>query len=223
MEIVRPDEHDETLVQLWNKNCVGCHVSQQENNYRPATRTYATKWTDFGTSCERCHGPGSAHVRVHADAKPGATISDQLIVRPTRLDSKSSSMICAQCHSLRDVIAPGYIAGADYYDHFQPLLENRPQKARRPRLLGRRAAAPLLERCDRPLAEPVLPARRRDLHQLPPRRTCPTSTRTRSWRRRTTRSARSVTRRSARRSPSTRATPRGAPAVPASSATCRKR
>jgi len=129
MEIVRPDEHDETLIQLWNKNCVGCHVSQQENNYRPATRTYATRWTDFGTSCERCHGPGSAHVRVHADAKPGATIADQLIVRPTRLDSKSSSMICAQCHSLRDVIAPGYIAGADYYDHFQPLLENRPQKA----------------------------------------------------------------------------------------------
>ena len=69
MEIVRPDEDDETLVQQWNKNCVGCHVSQQENNYDPATRTYATKWTDFGTSCERCHGPGSAHVRVHADAK----------------------------------------------------------------------------------------------------------------------------------------------------------
>ena len=37
-------------------------------------------------------------------------------------------MICAQCHSLRDVIAPGYTAGADYYDHFLPLLEYRPQK-----------------------------------------------------------------------------------------------
>ena len=40
MEIVRPDENDQTLVQQWNKNCVGCHVSQQENNYQPATRTY---------------------------------------------------------------------------------------------------------------------------------------------------------------------------------------
>jgi predicted CXXCH cytochrome family protein len=129
MEIVRPDERDETLVQLWNKNCVGCHVSQQENNYRPATKTYATKWTDFGTSCERCHGPGSAHVQAHTQAQPGGAVSDQLIVRPTRLDPTSSSMICAQCHSLRDVIAPGYVAGADYYDHFQPLLENRPQKA----------------------------------------------------------------------------------------------
>jgi predicted CXXCH cytochrome family protein len=129
MEIVRPDERDETLVQLWNKNCAGCHVSQQENNYQPATKTYATKWTDFGTSCERCHGPGSAHVQAHTQAEPGGAVSEQLIVRPTRLDPKSSSMICAQCHSLRDVIAPGYIAGADYYDHFQPLLEHRPQKA----------------------------------------------------------------------------------------------
>ena len=129
MEIVRPDEHEETLVQLWNKNCVGCHVSQQENNYQPETKTYATKWIDFGTSCERCHGPGSAHVQAHAQARPGAALSDQLIVRPTRLDPKASSMICAQCHSLRDVIAPGYVAGADYYDHFQPLLEHRPQKA----------------------------------------------------------------------------------------------
>jgi len=27
MEIVRPDERVEKLVQLWNRNCVGCHVS----------------------------------------------------------------------------------------------------------------------------------------------------------------------------------------------------
>jgi predicted CXXCH cytochrome family protein len=129
MEIVRPDEHGNTLVQLWNKNCVGCHVSQQENNYTPATRTYATRWTDFGTSCERCHGPGSAHVQAHKQAPAGAAVSQQSIVRPTRLDPVSSSTICAQCHSLRGVIAPGFTAGANYYDHFQPLLEHRPQKA----------------------------------------------------------------------------------------------
>ena len=37
MEIVRPDEDDRTPVQQWNKNCVGCHVSQQDNHYQPAT------------------------------------------------------------------------------------------------------------------------------------------------------------------------------------------
>ncbi len=32
-------------------------------------------------------------------------------------------MVCAQCHSLRDVTVPGFTAGADYFDHFAPVLE----------------------------------------------------------------------------------------------------
>lgn len=132
MEIVRPDENDQKPVQQWNKNCVGCHVSQQENNYRAADGTYKTEWTDFGTSCERCHGPGSAHVAAYARRPVDRAAVDSAIVRPTRLDSKTSSMICAQCHSLRDVVSPGYTAGADYYDFFQPVLEYGPRKDQDP-------------------------------------------------------------------------------------------
>lgn len=132
MEIVRPDENDQKPVQQWNKNCVGCHVSQQENNYQPATRTYSTGWADFGTSCERCHGPGSAHVQAYAGGARSAAVGERSIVRPTRLDPKTSSMICAQCHSLRDVVAPGYTAGADYYDYFQPVLEYGPRNDQDP-------------------------------------------------------------------------------------------
>ena len=36
-------------------------------------------------------------------------------------------MVCAQCHSLRDVVAPAFTAGADYYDYFMPLLEFGPR------------------------------------------------------------------------------------------------
>ena len=50
VEIIRPDEDDQQIVQQWNKNCVGCHVSRQENNYNPATHAYQTRWMDFGTS-----------------------------------------------------------------------------------------------------------------------------------------------------------------------------
>jgi predicted CXXCH cytochrome family protein len=126
MEIVRPDEDNRTPVQQWNKNCFGCHVSQQDNHYQPDTRTYATAWTDFGTSCERCHGAGSAHVeRYRYGSRPDG---DRAIVRPTRLDPTTSSMICAQCHSLRDVVSPGYRAGENYFDHFQPVLEYGPRK-----------------------------------------------------------------------------------------------
>ena len=44
------------FLQGCNFDCVGCHVSQQDNHYTPATKTYATAWADFGTTCERCPG-----------------------------------------------------------------------------------------------------------------------------------------------------------------------
>ena len=133
MEIVRPDEKQVNGIQVWNKNCDGCHVSQQQKNFDPATRSYATKWQDFGTSCERCHGPGSAHAtayrkRTQSGARGAAGMAVAAgIVNPARLDPQRSTAICAQCHSLRDVVVPGFAAGADYYDHFLPILEYGPR------------------------------------------------------------------------------------------------
>jgi predicted CXXCH cytochrome family protein len=128
MDIVRPASVAGTVVQQWNKDCVGCHVSGELKGFRPATQDYVTRWTDFGTSCERCHGPGSAHVAKY-EAKTvtsGGQPTDRLIVRPTRLDPRTSSMICAQCHSLRNVINPNFKAGDDYFDYFMPRLEYDP-------------------------------------------------------------------------------------------------
>jgi hypothetical protein len=135
VDIIRPDEEHKNPVQQWNKDCVGCHVSQQDNQYLPATRTYATTWVDFGTSCERCHGPGSTHVQVAGapdSAVRGAGVQRTGIVRPTRLDANRGSMVCAQCHSLRDRVAPGFRAGEDYYDYFVPKLEYTPRKEQDP-------------------------------------------------------------------------------------------
>jgi predicted CXXCH cytochrome family protein len=126
MDIVRPAATDRTPLQQWNKHCVGCHVSGEEKNFHPAKRDYATRWTDFGTSCERCHGPGRSHVQQYARPASVDASADRLIVKPTRLDPATSSMICAQCHSLRNVINPDYTAGADYYDFFNPRLEYDP-------------------------------------------------------------------------------------------------
>jgi predicted CXXCH cytochrome family protein len=137
MEIVRPDEDDRQIVQQWSKSCVGCHVSGQTNTFDPATRKYETRWTDFGTSCERCHGPGQEHVTKYSSPAlsgrrppslpvPGTEVGDTAIVRPTRLDPNTGSMVCAQCHSLRTMVSPGYKAGQDYYDFFVPSLEYAP-------------------------------------------------------------------------------------------------
>lgn len=131
VEIIRPDEVDTAPVQQWNKNCVGCHVSRQDNRFARDTLTYDTTWQDFGTSCERCHGPGRTHVD-RARAGAGAPNADRAIVRATRLEPGRATAVCAQCHSLRDVAAPGFAAGSAYEDHFVVKLEYTPRKDQDP-------------------------------------------------------------------------------------------
>jgi Cytochrome c552/Cytochrome c554 and c-prime len=122
MDIVNPEEYDGGVVQVWNKNCFSCHVSREEKRYDAAHDSYNTTWQDFGTSCERCHGPGTAHVARYRDQTPSPTSTDTIVV-PTRLDAARSTMICAQCHSLRDIVSQGYTAGSSYYDYYLPILE----------------------------------------------------------------------------------------------------
>lgn len=121
MDIADPDETSEILVQTWNKGCYSCHVSQEEKNYDNNTDSYKTVWLDFGTNCERCHGPGSLHVANHSNPKNKTSARD--IVLQTRLDPARNTMVCAQCHSLRDIYATGYTAGANYYDFYLPVIE----------------------------------------------------------------------------------------------------
>ena len=127
LEIAAPDQKEEdgvVPVQVWNKNCFGCHVSEEVKNYDPVKRRYDTTWLDFGGNCERCHGPGSEHVEQYSRSvqTPGRKTDTKIIV-PTKLDNERSSQICAQCHSFRDVMHFGYQAGDNYYDYFFPLLE----------------------------------------------------------------------------------------------------
>jgi predicted CXXCH cytochrome family protein len=122
LDIVNPDEATHNPVQVWNSNCFGCHVSAEVKGFDSAAMRYQTTWTDFGTNCERCHGPGAAHVARYENAAAPAAAPSAIVV-PTRLTAERSTMVCAQCHSLRDLTVPGFTAGADYFDHFAPVLE----------------------------------------------------------------------------------------------------
>src|ERR1051326_1105133 len=62
LDIDDPEEAPGIQVQVWNKNCYSCHVSQEQKNFDPEKNQYRTEWLDFGVNCERCHGPGKAHV-----------------------------------------------------------------------------------------------------------------------------------------------------------------
>ena len=62
--------------------CDGCHsVGYNIQTYQPA---------EWNVGCERCHGPGSAHV---------AAPSPDNIINPARLDYVAASDTCIQCHS----------------------------------------------------------------------------------------------------------------------------
>jgi len=77
--------------------CDGCHSV----NYNVQTKTVV----EWNVGCERCHGPGSEHVR-----RPSAAT----IVNPARLDFVRASDTCIQCHSQGQPLA-NPIAG-QYYD-----------------------------------------------------------------------------------------------------------
>jgi predicted CXXCH cytochrome family protein len=77
--------------------CDGCHSV----NYNIQTKTV----TEWNVGCEKCHGPGSEHMKQ----PDGATI-----VNPARLDYVQANDTCIQCHSQgRPLTNP--IAG-QYYD-----------------------------------------------------------------------------------------------------------
>jgi predicted CXXCH cytochrome family protein len=127
LDIADPDETAGVLVQVWNKSCYGCHVSQEEKNFDVQTGTYKTAWLNFGTNCERCHGPGSDHVAHYSAGNPPQGPARDIVLQ-TRLDASRNTMVCAQCHSFRDIYVNGFTAGSDYYDFFLPILEyNQPE------------------------------------------------------------------------------------------------
>ncbi len=77
--------------------CDGCHSV----NYNIQTKTV----TEWNVGCEKCHGPGSEHVR-----KPSQTN----IINPARLDPVQATNVCIQCHSQgRPLTSP---INGEYYD-----------------------------------------------------------------------------------------------------------
>jgi predicted CXXCH cytochrome family protein len=62
--------------------CDGCHSV----NYNLTTK-HVTEWN---VGCEKCHGPGAAHVKRPSKAT---------IVNPARLDFVRANDVCIQCHS----------------------------------------------------------------------------------------------------------------------------
>ncbi|TDJ35217.1 MAG: tetratricopeptide repeat protein [Gammaproteobacteria bacterium] len=103
--------------QNWNYQCAACHSTGLRKNYDPATKSYATTYTEIDVGCEACHGPGQAHAESGGTTafdinftasnagewvlEDGAAVAARTQALPERLELN----VCAPCHSRRSQIA----------------------------------------------------------------------------------------------------------------------
>lgn len=89
-------------------NCIECHGTYAEAQTLPDNSTvYNKKKIIYGVDCERCHGPGAAHVAYHtahpADTVPRYIVNTAHMSRQLKLDA------CALCHSgIRNLLQPAF-------------------------------------------------------------------------------------------------------------------
>ena len=92
------------------RTCVFCHNGRME--LRPGMRNAYVEPFPQGVDCERCHGPGSAHVDKWARGETPSGNGDPSIVNPRRLTPELRMQICFQCH-LGDSQATERVARTD--------------------------------------------------------------------------------------------------------------
>jgi predicted CXXCH cytochrome family protein len=78
--------------------CDGCHSVNYDLR--------AKKPTEWNVGCEKCHGPGGAHVNGPSRAN---------IINPARLDTTAGVDVCVQCHSQGQPLAKSL--NGVYYDY----------------------------------------------------------------------------------------------------------
>jgi len=96
----RPGDTARPASRLLPDRCIACHSS-----YPEAAPHLEGKYPVLrpGIGCERCHGPGAAHVQARREAPPGASVAgdsvfDPTIVNPRRLPLERRLDVCEQCH-----------------------------------------------------------------------------------------------------------------------------
>jgi len=100
------------------RECLFCH-----NAFPEVTKGSDMRWQPHifpkklphGTGCQRCHGPGAAHIQTVFKKAPLEEIKNS-IVNPARLPTLQRDSVCFQCHMLPAVALIGirHFDRADY-------------------------------------------------------------------------------------------------------------
>lgn len=102
--LVPPSEPGQPQAGQWNYICSRCHNTQA----RPRKLDDGfpdTHVSEFGISCESCHGPGAKHLEATESGLESLAITD-----PSHLTPKRSSEVCGQCHSSSAHKSEGHLA-----------------------------------------------------------------------------------------------------------------
>ena len=75
--------------------CLECHGTFIQAQPPPANR-YNKSIVELGISCEKCHGPGIAHVQQHITKSTAASTN---ILNPARFSRDRQMDLCAWCHA----------------------------------------------------------------------------------------------------------------------------
>jgi hypothetical protein len=90
--------------------CLDCHATFAKTLPRdgnPVGDRFDKNQIIYGIDCEKCHGPGEAHVEYH-QAHPGETMG-RFILNAAKLSRQQKLDACALCHSgWRQPIAPAF-------------------------------------------------------------------------------------------------------------------
>jgi len=99
--------------------CIFCHSGRPNSVPGSSGQFESTPFAELAIGCERCHGPGAAHIAAmrgtsaptaKKDASAGAVKPlDNRIVNPARLTPYLADNICMACHQTGDVrvLKPG--------------------------------------------------------------------------------------------------------------------
>lgn len=89
-------------------DCVACHAGRAVVNPGGPNIYADPVFHETSIGCERCHGPGAAHIAWH-EAPPDRRSGPDPIVHPGRLDHDRRESVCYQCHlaAAARVLRPG--------------------------------------------------------------------------------------------------------------------
>lgn len=102
---------------LDRQNCQECHGSQIEAKFALDKKKYVTNFMTLAINCESCHGPGKEHIQIvsGSDWKEKSSLGLKPLVT---FDKDGSLDVCFKCHSLKNVLEPGFLPGDDLEEYY---------------------------------------------------------------------------------------------------------